>query len=93
MRGDDQISEYIRKYLFIKYDYKCSEDGWNKMNPFTKKIPLEVEHIDGNNRNNKEENLKLLCPCCHSLTKTYKGANRGNGRHNRIIKYRNADVV
>ena len=94
MSGDDQISKYIKKYLLIKYEYKCSEDGWNKVNPFTKKIPLEVEHIDGNNRNNKEENLKLLCPCCHSLTKTYKGANRGNGRHNRLIRYRkNADVV
>ena len=39
------------------------------------------QHIDGNSKNNKEENLTLLCPNCHSLTKTYKGANRGNGRY------------
>lgn len=33
--------------------------------------------------NNKEENLLLLCPNCHSLTSTYKGANKGNGRPGR----------
>lgn len=31
--------------------------------------PLEIEHIDGNALNNKEDNLILLCPNCHSLTK------------------------
>lgn len=35
-------------------------------------IPLELEHIDGNNKNNNSENLKLLCPNCHSQTKTWK---------------------
>ena len=33
--------------------------------------------------NNKEENLILLCPNCHSLTQTYKGANRNHGRQGR----------
>ena len=41
------------------------------------------EHIDGNYMNNKEENLILLCPNCHSLTQTYKGANRNHGRQGR----------
>lgn len=53
------------------------------MNTYTGKIPLEVEHIDGNFLNNKEENLILLCPNYHSLTSTYKGANRGNRRKDR----------
>lgn len=35
-------------------------------------IPLELEHIDGNNKNNVEDNLKLLCSNCHSQTKTWK---------------------
>ena len=34
---------------------------------------------------NKEENLTLLCPNCHSLTPTYRGANKGNGK--RDIKW------
>jgi len=36
-----------------------------------KQIVLEVEHIDGNWRNNLLENLTLLCPNCHSQTSTY----------------------
>jgi predicted HNH restriction endonuclease len=44
---------------------------------------LEIEHIDGNFENNAEENLELLCPNCHSLTSTYKGANKGSGRKER----------
>lgn len=83
------ISNYLRSYLFKKYDNKCAKCGWSEINEYTGKIPLEVEHIDGNSENNKEENLILLCPNCHSLTKTYKGANRGNGRHNRMVRYRN----
>lgn len=45
-------------------------------------MPLEVEHIDGDSTNNKEYNLTLLCPNCHSLTKTYRGLNKGNGTRN-----------
>lgn len=70
----------IRKYLFRKYDNKCARCGWGEINSFTNRIPLEVEHIDGNYKNNRPENLILLCPNCHSLTETYRGANRGNGR-------------
>lgn len=52
-------------------------------NVYTQNIPLEVENIDGNFINNKEENLILLCANCHSLTQTYKGANRNHGRQGR----------
>jgi hypothetical protein len=83
MKGEYQISSHIIRYLREKFDNKCSKCGWNEINLYTKKIPLEVEHIDGNYRNNCEENLTLLCPNCHSLTSTYKGANRGNGRKQR----------
>lgn len=77
----------IRKYLFEKYNNKCSLCGWDKKNVITNKTPLEVEHIDGNSKNNKEENLTLLCPNCHSLTPTYKALNKGNGRFSRMKRY------
>ena len=83
LKGKYQISNHIRRYLLIKFDSRCSRCGWSEVNTFTGVIPLEIEHIDGNYTNNNEDNLTLLCPNCHSLTSTYKGANRGNGRKDR----------
>lgn len=77
------VSGHIKRYLREKYNNKCSQCGWCKLNIYTKKIPIQVEHIDGNYQNCKEENLTLLCPNCHSLTPTYGGANKGNGRKER----------
>lgn len=76
-----QIPGYLRRYIFEKFQNKCSLCDWSKTNPYTNTIPLEVDHIDGNADNNSEENLRLICPNCHSLTSTYRGANRGKGRN------------
>lgn len=78
--GNAGTSQQIKRYIKEKYGNKCTKCGWDKVNPYTKKVPVQVEHKDGNWKNNKEENLDLLCPCCHSLTKTYGGANKGKGR-------------
>lgn len=72
------LSVYVRKYIFEKYHYRCVYCGWSRRNLYTGRLPLEIDHIDGDATNNKEENLVLLCPNCHSLTKTYRGANRGH---------------
>ncbi|CAG6393361.1 HNH endonuclease [Streptomyces cocklensis] len=39
-------------------------------------LALEVDHVDGDWRNNRRENLRLLCPNCHSTTDTYRGRRR-----------------
>lgn len=87
--GGYGISGYIKRYLFEKYDSKCCDCGWNEVNIHTGNIPLEIDHIDGNYLNNKEDNLRLICPCCHSLTSTYKNGNAGNGRKERAKYYIN----
>lgn len=79
------IRDRVRNYLFKKYNNKCAKCGWGEKNPYTGRIPLEVEHIDGNAENTTPENVTLLCPNCHSLTATYRGANAGNGRHKKRI--------
>lgn len=83
MRGEYQLSMHIKTYLLEKYNNQCTRCGWGETNQYTGKIPLEIEHIDGNYKNNKEENLIVLCPNCHSLTSTYKGANYNHGRKTR----------
>jgi hypothetical protein len=41
-----------------------------------KKLSFDLDHIDGNRTNNKRENLRCLCPNCHSQTSTYKVRNK-----------------
>lgn len=69
-------SNTIRDYLLKQANYKCSKCGWKEVNVYSGNVPLEVEHIDGDWRNNKLENLIILCPNCHSLTPTYRALNK-----------------
>jgi hypothetical protein len=81
-------STTMKGYLIKKFGAKCSICGWDKVNEHTKKCPIEIDHIDGDSNNNTSENCRILCPNCHSLTSTYKGLNKGKGRHNRMVRYR-----
>lgn len=91
LQGHGKVSDHVRKYLFEKYDSKCTLCEWSETNPTTKSIPLEVEHIDGNSMNHSEENLTLLCPNCHSLTKGHS-TSKGNGRRYYRQKYHREKV-
>lgn len=82
------IKDFIRKYLFEINNNKCQICGWSQENPYSGLIPLEVHHIDGNYKNNKIENLQLLCPNCHSLTKNYKSLNKDSLRDRAIYTNR-----
>ena len=64
----------LRKRLLQERNNTCEECGvGNEYNG--KPLSLELEHIDGNSKNNKIENLKILCPNCHSQTPTFRGRN------------------
>ena len=77
------VSPYIKRYLRRKFGDKCCLCGWSKINASTGKVPLVADHIDGNWQNNAEENLRLVCPNCDSLSSTFAALNKGNGRMNR----------
>lgn len=77
----------LRRYLVAVHGERCTRCGWDERNPLTGRVPIEIEHVDGNWRNNRPDNLTLLCPNCHSLTSTYKGLNRGRGRAYRMARY------
>jgi len=73
-----QVPQWPKRYLAEVNGRKCSVcslEDW-----MGKEITLEVDHIDGRHYNNNVENLRLICPNCHSQTDTYKNKNKGNGR-------------
>jgi hypothetical protein len=76
-------SRIYKDYLIGLYGEKCMKCEWACVNENSNTIPLELHHIDCNPDNNKSDNLELLCPNCHSLTKNWKGITSGDGRFSR----------
>jgi hypothetical protein len=69
-----EYQTYKLKVRMIKEGYlkdECSICGWTKKPENADLTPCELDHIDGNPTNHLRENLRLLCPNCHSLTRTY----------------------
>ena len=62
----------------------CDISEWQN-----KPLKLELDHIDGNSFNNKKENLRLLCPNCHSQTDTFRGRNINSG----VIKVSDEEII
>ena len=66
-RGD--VPPYIKRWLIEQHgDESCWECGWAKPNPTTGNVMVQVDHIDGDPTNNHPNNLRRLCPNCHSIT-------------------------
>ena len=73
--------KYIKTILFEDRGNRCEVCGISEWNG--KSLSLEIDHIDGLHTNNNSNNLRIICPNCHSQTDTYKAKNMGNGRASR----------
>lgn len=70
--------ERLRKRVVLEQSGHCNKCGNHEW--LSEPIMLELEHIDGDNKNNVRENLECLCPNCHSQTKTWRGRNKVKGK-------------
>ena len=78
-------SENRKRRVLEEQGEKCNHCGLSEWNNLP--IVLELEHKDGNNKNNSRDNLECICPNCHSQTKTWRG------RNNRGIKISDKELL
>lgn len=66
----------LKKRLLQETDieYKCAICGIDSW--LDQPISLHLDHINGINNDHRYENLRFLCPNCHSQTETYSGKNK-----------------
>ena len=64
-----------RERILLEQDGRCLECGilpeWNG-----RQLKFQLDHVNGDRSNNTRDNLRLLCPNCHSQTETYCGGNQ-----------------
>jgi hypothetical protein len=88
LRNIGVVCNHVKRYLRRKYGDRCCLCGWSQINLKTGLVPLVADHIDGNWRNNSEENLRLICPNCDALSPTFAALNKGGGRKGRVVSKR-----
>lgn len=77
LRVNNNFQSYkLKKRLFLAKlkSPQCEICGWAKKS-IDGRIPLELDHINGDSHDNRLENLRILCPNCHSLQPTHRGRN------------------
>lgn len=73
-----QYQTFKLKQKLLQSDLKnnvCEECGISEWNG--KPLMCELDHVNGNSKDHRLENLKMLCPNCHSQTDTFRAKNIG----------------
>lgn len=65
----------VKNALILVVGNKCEKCGWCEKHPVTGNVPVQLHHKDGDDLNNRRDNVQLLCPNCHSLTPNYAALN------------------
>ena len=75
-RSNHYLKKMIKDFELLPWKCSCCNiENWQG-----KDIILELDHIDGSAHNCKLENLRLLCPNCHSQTDTFRGKGINTGK-------------
>jgi len=74
----------LKRRLFIEGLKQpiCELCGWAE-SAVDGRIPIELDHVNGDKTDNRLINLRILCPNCHSLQPTHRGKNIG--RYARVV--------
>ncbi len=75
---NSNYQSYKLKKLLFQYKLKqpkCELCSWADIS-VDGRLPLELDHINGDRKDNRLVNLRILCPNCHSLQPTHRGRNK-----------------
>lgn len=80
MKGSKSSNISLKRHMIETHNIEekcvlCGISSWQNQ-----KLNLQLDHIDGNSANNELENLRFLCPNCHSLTDTFCGKSKNTGK-------------
>jgi 5-methylcytosine-specific restriction endonuclease McrA len=64
---NSNYSKSIRKYILSIRAEVCEECGQTNVHN-DKHLTLQIDHVNGNNKDNRVENLRVICPNCHTQT-------------------------
>lgn len=75
-----QLSSNIKRYFRERFGTACWSCGWDKKHPTDGAQLTEFDHIDGDAANCSFDNIRILCPNCHSMTPTFRARNPNSSR-------------